>query len=93
MRYIRLVVMCQIPFVVSLSNLAIGESVARVASGDLWRHEQPFDILPQKDRVNGISLISYQNKIAWSIRSNLPAIFRQISYSRNLFLYDPRTRK
>ena len=31
------------PFVVSLSNLAIGESVARVASGDLWRHEWPFE--------------------------------------------------
>ncbi|MGB2798517.1 MAG: hypothetical protein WBC82_01500 [Dehalococcoidia bacterium] len=31
------------PFVVSPSNLAKGESVARVASGDLRRHERPFD--------------------------------------------------
>ncbi|MGB2800314.1 MAG: hypothetical protein WBC82_10800 [Dehalococcoidia bacterium] len=35
----------QMPFVVSPSNLAIGESVDRVASGDLWRHERPFDKL------------------------------------------------
>gem|GEM_PF-4044922 len=56
---------CNIPFMVSpsallrtgLSNLAIGEPVDRVASGDLWRHERPFDILPQKDRVNGIKAI------------------------------------
>ena len=44
--------LCRIPFVVSLSHLAIGESVARVASGDLWRHEWPFDRL----RVNGINI-------------------------------------